>query len=346
MKGQIMAVMSAVAAVFQSGEAPVQIKFLIEGEEEIGSPHLAEFLAKHKELLKAHMCLNPDTGMLGAGMPTITYGLRGLAYFELRLRGPARDLHSGAFGGVIHNPAQVLCELVAGMHDDRGRVVLPDFYDSVRPLDAEERAEMARLPMDEGFYSRNAGVSELWGEEGFSPVERIGARPTLEVNGVLSGFTGPGTKTVLPAAAMAKLSMRLVPDQRPDEVEAQLRAYLGDRVPPTIRWELERLAGSPPSLSDRASPGVTALSKAMETVWGTPPLFRREGGSVPVTAYLQQLLGMESLLTGFALPDDNAHSPNERLHLPTWERGCEAIVHFLYNLSGNPLRDQQESMRR
>ena len=335
MKGQIMAVMSAVAAIFHSGEAPVGIRFLFEGEEEIGSPHLAGFLQQHRELLQADLCLNPDTGMLGEGMPTITYGLRGLAYFELRLRGPARDLHSGAFGGVVHNPAQVLCELVAGMHDQRGRVVLPGFYDRVRPLEAEERAEMARLPMDEGFYKRNAGVSELWGEEGFSAVERIGARPTLEVNGLLSGFTGPGTKTVLPATAMAKLSMRLVPDQTPDQVEAQLRAYLSERVPPTIRWELDRLAGSPPSLSDRASPGVTALSAAMETVWGTPPLFRREGGSVPVTAYLQEFLGMESVLTGFALPDDNAHSPNERLHLPTWKRGREAIVHFLYNLAEN-----------
>ena len=176
-------------------------------------------------------------------------------------------------------------------------------------------------------------MSVLWGEEGYSAAERVAARPTLEVNGLLSGFTGKGSKTVLPAAAMAKMSTRLVPDQDPGEVEEQLRAYLRDRAPSTVRWELERMAAGPPSLSDRDSPLVGALSRAMEAVWGRAPLFRREGGSVPVTAFLLELLGMESLLTGFALPDDNAHSPNEQLHLPTWRRGSQAVLHFLYNLA-------------
>jgi acetylornithine deacetylase/succinyl-diaminopimelate desuccinylase-like protein len=333
MKGQIIAVLAAVAAFLREVEPRLQLKFLFEGEEEIGSPHLLEFLGAHKEDLEAELCLNPDTGMMGPELPTITYGLRGLAYFELRLHGPAQDLHSGAFGGVVHNPAQALCELVAGMHDRAGRVTLPGFYDSVRPLSPEERRHMDELPTNEAFYRRNAGVSMLWGEEGFTAAERVGARPTLEVNGLLSGFTGQGSKTVLPAAAMAKLSMRLVPDQDPGSVEGQLRQYLEGRVPPTIRWELERLAAAPPSLSDRDSDGVRALSAALESVWKRPALFRREGGSVPVTAYLQEMLGMESVLTGFALPDDNAHSPNERLHLPTWERGCEAVLHFLCNLN-------------
>ncbi|MBN1835431.1 MAG: dipeptidase [Spirochaetales bacterium] len=333
MKGQIMAVLGAVEAYLQAGPAALQLKFLFEGEEEIGSPHLPEFLQAHRELLAAEVCLNPDTGMLGPELPTITYGLRGLSYFELRLRGPARDLHSGSFGGAVHNPAQVLCELVAGMHDHRGRVALPGFYDRVLPLSPEERQAMTRLPMDDAFYREGAGVAELWGEEGYTPAERVGGRPTLEVNGLVSGFTGRGSKTVLPATAMAKLSMRLVPNQTPAEVGKQLEEYLRQRVPPTIQWELERLAGGPPSLSDRSSPAVLALSRAMERVWGRKPLFRREGGSVPVTAYLLELLGMQSLLTGFALPDDNAHSPNERLHLPTWRRGSEAVLHFLYNFA-------------
>lgn len=333
MKGQIMAVVAAVEALLRAGGTGVQLKFMFEGEEEVGSPHLLELIRRHKDLLEADVCLNPDAGMLGPDLPTITYGLRGLAYFELRLRGPERDLHSGAFGGVVHNPAQALCELLAGMHDQHGRVTLPGFYDSVLPLEAEERREMARLPTDESFYLENAGVPALWGEEGFSPAERVGARPTLEVNGLLSGFTGKGSKTVLPAAAMAKLSTRLVPEQNPEVVESQLRAYLDARVPRGIRWELDRLAGGPASLSDRGSPAVRSLSRAMETVWGKAPLFRREGGSVPVTAHLLELLGMQSVLTGFALPGDNAHSPNERLHLPTWERGCETILHFLCNMS-------------
>jgi acetylornithine deacetylase/succinyl-diaminopimelate desuccinylase-like protein len=332
MKGQIMAVLAAVEAYLGAGAESLQLKFLFEGEEEIGSPHLPDSLRAHRSLLEAEVCLNPDTGMLGAELPTITYGLRGLAYFELRLRGPQRDLHSGAFGGVVHNPAQVLSELIAGMHDRQGRVTLPGFYDRVLPLQREEREAMARLPMDEAFYREGAGVEQLWGEEDYTPAERVGARPTLEVNGLLSGFTGKGSKTVLPAAAMAKLSMRLVPEQDPKEIEEQLRAYLRQRAPATVRWELEPLAAGPASLSDRTSAPVAALSRAMETVWGKEPLFRREGGSVPVTAYLLELLGMESLLTGFALPDDNAHSPNERLHLPTWQRGSQTVLHFLYNL--------------
>jgi acetylornithine deacetylase/succinyl-diaminopimelate desuccinylase-like protein len=273
--------------------------------------------------------------MIAAELPTITYGLRGLAYFELRLRGPEHDLHSGMYGGVVLNPAQVLSELIAGMHDGQGRVTLPGFYDPVRPLDEEERRELARLPMDESFYLRNAGVAELWGEQGYTPIERVGARPTLEVNGLKSGWTGEGSKTVLPAVAMAKLSTRLVPDQKPEEVQAQLERYLASRVPPAIRWELKQLAGGPPSISARDSPGVRALSAALEQVWGRRPVFRREGGSIPVVAFLQQYLGVQSLLTGFALPDDNAHSPNEKLHLPTWRRGMQALALFFSLLSEN-----------
>jgi acetylornithine deacetylase/succinyl-diaminopimelate desuccinylase-like protein len=335
MKGQIVAVLAACEALLREAERPPVFKFLFEGEEETGSNNLPEFIRTHAELLACDLCLNPDAGMIAAELPTITYGLRGLAYFELRLRGPERDLHSGMYGGVVLNPAQVLCELIAGMHDGRGRVALPGFYDPVRPLDEGERRELARLPMDEDFYLKNAGVAELWGEQGYTPVERASARPTLEVNGLQSGWTGEGSKTVLPAAAMAKLSMRLVPDQKPEEVKAQLERYLQSRVPPAVRWELEQLAGGPPALSARDSPGVRALSAALEQVWGRRPVFRREGGSIPVVAFLQQYLGVQSLLTGFALPDDNAHSPNEKLHLPTWRKGMQALALFFCRLSEN-----------
>jgi acetylornithine deacetylase/succinyl-diaminopimelate desuccinylase-like protein len=337
MKGQIMAAVNALQATLKAcGGAenlPIRFKFLLEGEEEIGSPNLYEFIKTHREILVCDLCLNPDTGMLGPDLPTVTYALRGLAYFELRLRGPAQDLHSGSFGGVIHNPAQALCELIADLHDENGRVRIPGFYDRVRTLETEEREELARLPIDEDFYLKYAGVKKLWGEREFSVVERIGVRPTLEVNGILSGFTGQGSKTVLPALAMAKLSCRLVADQTPAQIRELLESYLKERVPETVTWELEHLVSAPPVLSPRDSKGTTALSSAYQKVWGKPPLFRRVGGTVPIGAYLQELLGVESVQTGFALPDDNAHGPNEKLDLPTWFRGMEGLIHFYYNLA-------------
>ena len=345
MKGQIMAAVNALQAVQRAGNPPIRFKFLFEGEEEVGSPNLYEFIKGHRDILACDLCLNPDTGMLGARLPTITYALRGLAYFELRLRGPAQDLHSGSFGGVIHNPAQVLCELIAGLHDKNGRVTIPGFYDRVRKLEAEEREELGRLPVDEAFYRKLAGVKKLWGEPEFSVVERVGARPTLEVNGLISGFTGEGSKTVLPAVATAKLSCRLVADQKPEEVTEQLKRFLQEHLPDTVTWELDMLASSPPVLSSRDSHGITALSSAYEAVWGKRPLFRREGGTVPVGAFLQELLGVDSVQTGFALPDDNAHSPNEKLDLPTWFRGMEGLVHFYYNLADGGSGVQQEPAR-
>ena len=259
--------------------------------------------------------------MLAPDMPTITYGLRGLAYFELRVYGPGQDLHSGIYGGVVHNPAQVLCELIAGMHDENGCITLLGFYDMVHKLEAEERDEIARLPMDKAFYLENTGVPELWGEQGYSPAEQVGARPTLEVNGLYSGFTGVGAKTVLPAYAMAKISMRLVTYQDPAEVHQQLKQYLEAHAPSTIRWELTEMVHCPASLSDRNSPWVEAMALAQETTWGTRPIFKRDGESVPVVALMQEFLGVESINIGFGLREDNIHGPNEKLHLPTWEKG-------------------------
>jgi len=332
MKGQVLAAFSAIEAAMKSGGIPVNLKFLLEGEEEIGSKHLEPFLQKHATKFKADVSLNPDAGMMGIDMPTITYGLRGLAYFEINVWGPKADLHSGLYGGAVHNPAQVLTELIASMHDEKGRITLPDFYDSVRPLSDQERADFARLPNDDASYLAETGVPALWGEEGFSSAERTGARPTLEVNGLLSGWTGPGSKTVLPAKAMAKISCRLVPDQIPADVKVQMERFMEENAPKTIKWEVKDLTSSPTAIADLNNPGVRAMDKAMESVWGMRPFFRREGGSIGAVAMLQQICDVESVLVGMGLPSDNVHSPNEHLHLPTWYKGIDAFIHFFYNL--------------
>ncbi len=332
MKGQIIATLAAVEAIIQGGEFPINIKFLIEGEEEVGGPNLENFIAAHTDLLACDFALNPDTGMLAPDTPTITYALRGLAYFDLEIYGPQQDLHSGLFGGVVHNPAQVLAELIAGMHDAQGRVTLSGFYDRVTPLEDEERAELSRLPLNEKFYLQESGAPTLWGEEGYTPAERTGARPTLEINGIYSGFIEKGSKTVLPAYAMAKISTRLVPRQDPSEVGEQLRAYLTENAPPTITWKLEQTAGSVASISDRKSPWIKAYVEAAQSAWGKRPIFKREGGSVPVVVHFQKLLGVDSVNIGFGLPSDNMHGPNEKLHLPTFYKGIEALVHFFFNV--------------
>lgn len=332
MKGQVVAAIQAVQAVISTNHLPVNIKFIIEGEEEIGSPSMPRFLREQKQILSADVCLNPDAGMVSPTTPTITYGLRGLAYFELYVYGPDHDLHSGMFGGVVHNPAHALAELIAGMHDEQQRITLPGFYDSVRTLTPDEHHEFSRLPVSRESYLRQTGAPELWGESDFLPQERVGVRPTLDVNGMISGFTGAGSKTIIPSQAMAKISMRLVPDQQPAEVAQQLRQYLEERAPKTIRWELKDMQGGPACIADRNHPAAQALAKAMEQVWNVPPIYKREGGSIPVVGAMQDILGMDSVLTGFGLPDDNIHSPNEKLHLPTWYAGMKALVHFFYNL--------------
>jgi acetylornithine deacetylase/succinyl-diaminopimelate desuccinylase-like protein len=333
MKGQVLATFSAIESVMKTGDLPVNLKFLLEGEEEIGSKNMERFLQRHAEKFKADVSLNPDAGMIGMDMPTITYGLRGLAYMEVHVWGPKADLHSGLYGGVVHNPAQALAELIARMHDNKGRIMLPGFYDSVRPITEEERGGFARLPNNDEHYLAETGVPALWGEEGYIASERTGARPTLEVNGLLSGWTGPGSKTVLPARAMAKISCRLVPDQSAEEVENQMVRFMEENAPKTVRWEVKRLTSSPSAIADLNNPGVQAMHAAMEAAWGKPPLYRREGGSIGAVAMLQQICGVESVLVGMGLPSDNVQSPNEHLHLPTWQKGIEAFIHFFYNLS-------------
>jgi len=332
MKGQNLVMLKAVESLVKTGGLPVNVKWLFEGEEEIGSPDLGAFISEHEDLLACDFALNPDSGMIGKEYPTLTYALRGLAYFELRVYGPTQDLHSGVYGGVVHNPAIALAEMVAGMHDTMGRITLPGFYDNVRELTKEERDELMHLPIDDKHFLEVTGAPALYGEPGFNVNERTGARPTLDVNGMLSGFTGEGSKTIIPASAMAKISMRLVPDQNPQEIHQQLIRYLEEHAPKDIRWELTVMAGSSASISDRNNMGVRAMGKALETVWGTRPYFRREGGSIPVVKDMQNLLGIESVIFGFGLPGDNVHSPNEKMHLPTWSKGIEAVIHFFLNL--------------
>ena len=332
MKGQIIATFSAIDAIQQTGQLPFNVKFLIEGEEEIGGSYLETFIKENIELLACDFFLNPDTGMQAPDLPTITYALRGIAYFELRIQGPKQDMHSGTFGGAIHNPAQVMTDLLSGLHDKKGRVTLKGFYDRVLPLDEEEREELSKLPIKEEFYLQQGGVKALWGEEGYTPVERTGARPTLEINGLYSGFIDEGQKTVLPAYAMAKVSCRLVADQDPVEVYEQFKAYLEENAPETVTWELTQMSKDFPSLSDRKSKWIEAYVQAAESAWGKKPIFKREGGSVPVVVHIQQTLGVNSVNIGFGLPSDNMHGPNEKIHLPTFYKGIEALVHFFFNL--------------
>ena len=300
---------------------------LFEGEEEIGSPSLDKFLEQYKAILNADFVLNPDAGMISPDNPTIVYGLRGLAYFELIIKGPKADLHSGLFGGIIHNPAIVLSELIAGMHDENGKITLPNFYDLVRNLSAGDKQRIAAVPLEEDRLLSITEVKKFHGEEGFSMLERIGARPTLDVNGFYSGFIGEGGKTIIPAFAKAKISCRLVPDQDPEAVNNQMTDYLNAHVPDTVTWELVKMSGAPAYLADDA-PGLINMKNALESVWKKPVVFKREGGSVPVATSFKNILGLDSILTGFGLPDDQIHSPNERLHLPTWRLGTKALIHF------------------
>lgn len=328
MKGQVWANITALESILKTGDLPVNIKFLIEGEEEIGSPSLDPFLEEHKTLLKSDLVLNTDADMLSPDKPSITYALRGLAYFELRISGPNADLHSGIFGGVVANPANVLCKLIAEMHDEDGHVTLPGFYDKVREITPEEREDLSKIGMDEKFFKDITGVPALGGEAGFPPVERIGARPTLDVNGLYAGYIEKGAKTIIPAYAMAKISTRLVPDQDPKDVHESMKAFLEEHVPDTVRWELEYMSGAAAYITEKDVQGVDHFIQALADTWQVEPLKKREGGSIPVATSMKNILEVDSIITGFGLPDDQIHSPNERLHLPTNKKGVEALIRF------------------
>lgn len=336
MKGQIFAQLMAVEALLEeTGQCPVNLKYLIEGDEEVGSPGLGRFIEEHRDLLACDAVLNCDSTIHAADTPSLVYSLRGLAYFQVEIAGPARDLHSGVFGGVVRNPLNVLCRVLAGMHDARGRITLPGFYDSVRPLSEEERSVLNDGPYDDAYYLDLSGAPALFGEEGFTTAERLGARPSLDVNGIWGGFQGEGAKTVLPARAGAKLSMRLVADQKLEEAAAQLRAYLETAVPEQCRWSLTVHSMGPGAIMDRDSVYMRAAVQALTQVFGKEPFFRREGASVPIVGMLQEQLGVDSVMLGFGLPDDGIHGPNERQSLPLLFKGMESYVRFLNILGDN-----------
>lgn len=333
-KGQALLHLEAIAALLAStGRLPVNVKVVIEGEEEIGSPHLQPWVEAHAAQLAADVALISDTAIVAPDQPSITYGLRGLAYLEVAVTGPKRDLHSGQYGGAVHNPANALCQLIAQLHDDQGRVAIPGFYDRVRILEDEERAELARLPFDLGAFRDATGNAGGWGEAGYSIVERLGARPTLDVNGIWSGWTGPGAKTVLPATAGAKVSMRLVPDQDPGEIARLFADHVRSLAPAGLEVTVRELHGGWPALTDRGLPAMRAAAKAYEGAFGRPPVYTRDGGTIPVVAMLQQVLGVPTVLMGFGLPNDNLHAPNERFRLENFYRGMETSALFLTALA-------------
>lgn len=330
MKGQVIACIYAASAAIRSGKCPINIKFIIEGEEEIGSPHFGEILRHNQDLLSCDLVVNADAGMVKQGIPTIVYGLRGLVFFEIHLKGADYDLHSGAFGGIIHNPASALSKILAGLHDEHGNVTLPGFYSRVIELPPDERQKIALSSVSDEDYLRQTGAPELWGDPSYSPAERIGIRPTLDINGMYSGYQGQGGKTIIPAEAVAKISCRLVPEQDPALIHAAMVSYLEKHAPLTMRWTMNEFRGGGRAVvTNPNTPSAKQLAKAYEATWKHPVAYRREGGSINVVNQFKEILGRDSLLTGFGLPDDHIHSPNERLHLPTWRLGIEALLRFL-----------------
>jgi len=331
-KGQVFMHLKAIEAhMKQTGKLPVNIKLIVEGEEEVGSANLDEFVRANKPALASDVVVISDSAMFDRGVPSICYSLRGLVYFQIDMRGTRSDLHSGVFGGAVANPAMVLAQVLAQMKDRGGRVKIPGFYDDVRPLSDDERQAWKTLPFNEKQYRKALGAPKLFGETGFSTLERVWARPTFEVNGLLSGFTGEGAKTVIPAVAMAKVSMRLVPDQNPDRIAELVEAYVKKITPKTVEVTVTRLHGGKPWLTDYHNNSfVQAASRAIEQGFGKAPVFCREGGSIPVVSTFQEELGVPAVLFGVGLPDENAHAPNEKLDLANFHGGIVSAA-ILYD---------------
>jgi acetylornithine deacetylase/succinyl-diaminopimelate desuccinylase-like protein len=329
-KGQAFAQVKAVESLLKSEEGlPVNVKFLIEGEEEISSLHLSEFVRSNRERLAADACVISDTGMSSEDQPSIVSSLRGLVYMELHVKGPATDLHSGLFGGTVHNPAQAISEIIAALHNPDGSVNVPGFYDDVRSFSEAERADMAKTNWSDETFKQLSGAPQSWGEAGYNLRERIGARPTLEINGLLSGFTGEGAKTVLPGKAMAKISCRLVADQDPQRIYELVKAHIARLTPPTVTSELKLLHTGQPAYSDPSLPIMKAAVAAYEKGWGARPVFVREGGSIPVVADFQKVLGLPVVLMGFCLDSCGAHGPDENFSVSMFYKGINTAIQFL-----------------
>ncbi|HEV3304876.1 MAG TPA: dipeptidase [Candidatus Sulfotelmatobacter sp.] len=340
-KGQLFTHVKALESYLKTERSlPVNVKCIFEGEEEVGgSVGLEKFVLRNRNALGADAAVMSDTRMLGPGRPAIGYSQRGNLRFELEVRGPKEDLHSGNFGGVIHNPLQALCEIVAGMHYSEGRVAIPGFYDNVREWSAKEREYMARTGPKDDEILHDAHVPQAWGEPGFSLYERITIRPALTLNGIRGGYGGAGIKTVIPSRALAKISIRIVPDQKPREIDKLLREYIRRAAPPTVEANLRALAVSHPALVNRNHPALRAAAVAYRRGFGAAPVFLRSGGSVPAASIFQKTLGIPTVLMGFALPDDHVHAPNEKFHLPNFFRGIETSIWYL--AAAAKLRDSQ-----
>jgi acetylornithine deacetylase/succinyl-diaminopimelate desuccinylase-like protein len=332
-KGQVFIHLKGLEAFLKNtGGLPLNIKMIIEGEEEIGSDHLETFVKGHKELLHADLVLISDTSMFAKNVPSVCYGLRGLSYMQIDLTGPNKDLHSGSFGGSLHNPIQALAEIIAKLHDKNGKVTIPGFYDAVRPLTKIERSAFKKLPWNDKKYAKELGVKELYGEKGFTTLERLWGRPTLECNGIWGGFTGDGAKTVLPSKASAKISMRLVPDQQSATIAKLFEKYIKHIAPKTVTVSVRHLHGGEAAITPIKSPGVQAAAFALEKGFGKKPLYQREGGSIPIVVQFKQHLGLDTVLLGFGLPDENAHAPDEFINLNNFYGGIRTVVHFYHEL--------------
>jgi acetylornithine deacetylase/succinyl-diaminopimelate desuccinylase-like protein len=329
-KGQMFVHVKAVESYLKAeGALPVNVKCLFEGEEEIGSPNLAAFIERNRRDLAAGAAVMSDMPIVGPNRPALTYAMRGGLAVELEVSGPEHDLHSGIYGGAIHNPLQALCEIVARLHDGRGKVVIPGFYDRVRRWSSEERAYMARSgPSDEKIL-RDAGAQRSWGECGYSLYERTALRPALTVNGIGGGYQGPGGKGIIPARAIAKLSFRLVPEQAPDEIEQLFRQQIPRLAPPTVSVRVRTISSAKPAVVDRCHPALRAAAGAYRRGFGVAPVYLRCGGTIPVVNTFQKILGIPTVLMGFALPDDRMHAPNEKFHLPNFDNGIATSIWFL-----------------
>lgn len=329
-KGQVHLHLKAIEAMLQTrGALPVNVKLIIEGEEEVGSPNLVPFVVANRQLLGCDAVMISDTTMYDYDMPSITYGLRGLAYLELHVTGSDRDLHSGMFGGAIANPINALATLIAKMKDSNGRITLPGFYDDAIDVSPEERAELARLPYDPETYPKMLGITTTTGEAGYTDLERLWARPTLDVCGIWGGYQGDGAKTVLPAKAGAKISMRLVANQSPEKVAQQLRQFVQENLPEGVRAEVVDLHGGPPALTPTDSVPVQAGLVALEKAFGVKPFLIRSGGSIPIVADFERELSAPVVMMGFGLPDQNAHAPDEKMNLKNYHRGIKSAAFFL-----------------
>ena len=325
-KGQLFMQVKAFEFLVAQGTLPCNVKFMIEGEEEMGSPALDAWCRENKEMLAADIILVSDTSMIAMDIPSITVGLRGLAYMEVEVTGPDKDLHSGLYGGAVANPANVLAKIIASLHDENNHITIPGFYDDVLEISLNERNDMARAPFNLNEYKKKIGIEEVWGETGYTVNERTGIRPTLDVNGIWGGYIGEGSKTVLPAKASAKISMRLVPNQDPDKIAELFTKHIQKSAPPTVKVKVIAHHGGIPYVSPVDNPAYRAASRAYESTYNKMPIPVRSGGSIPIISTFEQVLGIKSILMGFGLDTDAAHSPNENYNLECFRNGIETIA--------------------